>query len=430
MRLSDAIILAVFVSTSHTGCGGRTYRPINDRGGAPGQSPPQSREVIVYFVRHAQSIWNLKKLLGKKQKNNSGNLNPQNDQQVAELVKAGNFKNNEPDVALSNKGIEQVQKLRDWINQGSNCKEDASKCAYKAIWPAGITSSKEPTDESRSPLLGSEEEWLDSSEDQVCEAREELSQLVRENKVIFGVSNLKRAIETMLIFLSGFTNFGGEKPKINIVSSLQELSGGTDAGSTLPPGSVPFENREQANAAGYTEAMKSFPSTAEDTSLPFVFDGSAYNMHYPKWSRYARGDKMLQDFCDWIYNSEREKTFVVSGHSFWLRRLFINSFGGAKFGEDDHADKESNMAERLLRFSYSKMGIKLGNGSVIRFNFRLTQNVDGVECKIVPKNTQLIFGHWQVHGKCDEGRVCERLGDFMKRKIGNVDDSTCPSNEE
>ena len=298
MRLSDAIILAVFASTSHTGCGGRTYRQINDRGGAPGQSLPQSREVIVYFVRHAQSIWNLKKLLGKKHKNNSGSLNLQNDKQVADLVEAGNFKNNEADVALSNEGIRQVVKLRDWIRKGSNCAEDALKCVSKAIWPAGLTSSKEPIDESRS-LVGSQEEWLDSSEVQVCGARAELSELLRDNKVIFGVSNLKRAIETLLIFLSGFTNFGGETPKINIVSSLQEISGGTDAESTLPSGSVPFEDRNQADAAGYTEAMKSFPSTAEDNSLPFVFDGSANSGNYGKWSRYARGGVMLQDFCDW-----------------------------------------------------------------------------------------------------------------------------------
>ncbi len=89
------------------------------------------------------------------------------------------------------------------------------------------------------------------------------------------------------------------------------------------------------------------------------------------------------------------------------------------------------MAERLLRFSYSKMGIKLGNGSVIRFKFRLTQNADGVgECQILPKNTQLIFGHWQVHGKCDDGVVCEKLGNFMKQKVVTGEEISCPSNEE
>ena len=67
------------------------------------------------------------------------------------------------------------------------------------------------------------------------------------------------------------------------------------------------------------------------------------------------------------------------------QRLFIDSFGGAKFGEDDDVDKKSNMAERLLRFANSQMGIKLGNGSVIRFKFHLTQNADGVgECQILP----------------------------------------------
>ena len=140
-------------------------------------------------------------------------------------------------------------------------------------------------------------------------------------------------------------------------------------------------------------------------------------------TRHFRGDSIIQNFCDWMFDASSKVTtvrpavFLLSGNSSWLQKLFICSFGGKKFGKSEEFANSANLAEKLLRVSGAKkFKIKLGNASLIKFKLALSdeKNLFGKtvhRCVVQHQSTQLVFGNWQVHGHCNEGNteICQKL---------------------
>ncbi len=227
----------------------------------------------------------------------------------------------------------------------------------------------------------------DLSATQSCNKRDSQTDLKMTDlsDAVFGVSNLKRAIQTLLIFLSGVSKTdGGSKREIHILSALQERSMGTDAVSTLDKGAVPD--------AEYLGGVVDIP---EKTFYAQLSENVDFNKEYNKGNNWwnTRGglnpwSNMFGDFCQWVNEVSGEnptKPVLVAGHSSWLKKFFKSKL----------ANKGNpNLAEELLQGG-SKIGykIKLGNASMIKFELKVWEG----GCSITRRTTQLILGKWQVH---------------------------------
>ena len=139
--------------------------------------------------------------------------------------------------------------------------------------------------------------------------------------------------------------------------------------------------------------MEIFREEYPKSSLPFTFDGTGNKGN--NWAITRQGynpmSNMFGNFCRWVYDKATSEklptTFVVSGHSSWLKRFFKAKL--AKTG-----DVPLNLAELLLQGGKGTgYKIKLGNASMIKFE--LVVGVNG-QCSITRGETQLEFGKWQA----------------------------------
>ena len=389
-------------------------------GGGKQVLPERSEKVTIFFIRHAQSKWNLRKGLRAMRTLSEGQeklLMQQHEEDVK-----GNLANNERDVGLTSEGIEEVAGLRKlWtsckdfrpseaIPTCTACIPNAVSCMYADIFHTREHEHPRPT-------------FKDASATQVCDntKAEVYSSFGDLSKVVFGVSNLQRAIETMLIFLSGLLPkpvTGGHRPEINIVSALQEASVGTDAQTTLKSGQVPFDQNDFDRTEKYAKALEYFAQVGNKLpeTLPFTFKASA-NKGNPllngAWGKLNKFASRMQEFCDWVTTTakgkhgDEKKVFLLSGHSSWLKILFQRSLAHEEF---------KNLAETILvGGSGSGVKLKLGNASMIKFEMVLSTSPHSFwksarnVCKITPSSTQLIYGKWQVKGACASDKKCDSL---------------------
>jgi hypothetical protein len=400
---------------------------------------PESQEVVtVYFMRHAQSMWNVRKAMRdwKKKKENKDKPGPpewakdgQNndiweEEHKKKKKRSKLFKNSDKDVPLTTRGIEQVKKLRDWWQAQSKCLEgpkcgecveNAVQCMNENIWPG----QKYTADHS------------DESATQQCDSTDpkSLSGSILIDNVVFGVSNLQRAIETMLVFMSGLGLNEERKPVLHIVSDLQETSGGQDAQTTLPKGKVPFniddDNSDLEQKKKYSNALESFGYSK--TSLPFTFDGEANYGNQLAGGKLGEAGKFLgfakafglrlDDVCGWLGSKtdDKHKTFVLSGHSSFLMDFFVRFLKDADI---------INLAEKiLLGGEGTGLKLKLGNASMIKFELNIAKTPrrlrEGfkIDCSIRPKSTQLLYGEWQVQGEVKDNTETVSLRDFVGKSI-------------
>ncbi len=402
----------------------------------------QPKTVTVYFIRHAQSFWNLKKAMKamKAMNNAPGDMNTEEKK----LWNGGNgdYGNNTPDVGLTERGFEQVKKLRDWWEAQSRCDdgtkcgecaENAVQCMAKQIrenavkkcsakttkwfWESECIADdiwNDPNYESHSSS--------DKSATQNCTSTDPKSLSGSINNVVFGVSNLKRAIETMLVFISGLGLSKEQKPVLHIVSHLQETSAGEDAQTTLEKQKAPFSDRDDG---GYSSALRYF-GLNQGQSVPVTFDvtENTGNQQFGGIVGSIVGfGSRLDRFCGWLDTmaDDQHKTFVLSGHSSFLMDFF-------KHFLKDKKHKKINLAEKiLLGGKGTGLKLKLGNASMIRFQLKFVEG----KCQIVQKQTQLLYGEWQVQGEVEGNSETVGLRNFVGQSIeyreGRKDlRGTCP----
>ncbi len=404
--------------------------------------------VTVYFIRHAESEWNKKKAENKAMKltnkkikeSNKGKPRAEKEKKMVE------HDNKEADAPLTETGRNQVGTLRDWWkcrHNGENamvencpiCKKTALSCllANKALQETKKSEAGIETVSLDHRVAG------DVTATQDCES--DAPKTLTKKNVIFGTSNLKRAIETLLIFIRGMRE-GGESasdvPTVHIVSALQETSFGADASTKLKKTEIPFDGTHaDGESQGYGEALTGYPQNVEKI---VSFDGSDNLGDRNRWFNYM--SDRFPKFCEWVDKKAESghETFVISGHSSWLMDFFVASFGGKGFGKDKENDEKLNLAENILRMNgkhnNKELQIKLANASMIKFQLEVTQNngllskwwKGAVQCVIKPKSTQLIFGDWQVAGSCESSQeACGELKTLVAKTASPQSlESTCP----
>mmetsp|Transcript_35998 Transcript_35998/g.101352 ORF Transcript_35998/g.101352 Transcript_35998/m.101352 type:complete len:441 (-) Transcript_35998:9-1331(-) len=174
-----------------------------------------------------------------------------------------------------------------------------------------------------------------------------------DNSVIV-CSNLRRAIATAALGLQSRVQKTNEK--IHILSCLQEISRNVDANAIAPPKNIPdLHVINHRMFSGYT------PEKLFDASLNFG-QKSLLGSH---------GFKRMREFCEWVFQQERETVIVGGGHSFFFR-AFFQSF----------LDDDKHQATRDI----------LHNAAVVTFLLE-SGEVDGVtQYRIPHKSLKPVFG--------------------------------------
>lgn len=250
----------------------------------------------VYFIRHAESLWN-----EAKTKKRSFT------EQTMDVLKK-EYK----DAPLTPKGLNQIRDLRNWFwKDDGSCWNHTLRCLYSSL------SGELPNESSSS---------RDASATPSCERATPGSSWPspHPSKVAYGVSNLHRAIETLLVFLGGRPRDDPSSPiSVDIVSALQEISRNHDAETKLGRGQVP-----DIADGSYSAAIEGIGFPSGRSPLKYVFNGT---FNEGELNTVFKEDKIARfnKFCDWVFDQTEKDTFVVSGHSFWLMYLFMASFGRA-----------------------------------------------------------------------------------------------------
>ena len=386
--------------------------------------------VTIYFIRHAESTWNDKKAKIK--------ANPSKKS----FLGTGLFDNNVADAPLTEKGKKQVEELRDWWSSANpnTCSHTALTCLMEVLNRSPIsqqmTASETNYDGAAEHDTSATPECRSDGSESISENSED-PRLLTKDDVVFGTSNLKRAIETLLIFMRDMSeqvhrgNIATHVPQVHIVSALQEKSKfGTDARTTLKAGEIPFDGTiTDGQKKGYAAALNGY----QQHHPVALFNGTA---NLGEQNGLYESDRFPK-FCEWIFSRQIEdgkKIFVISGHSSWLMKFFVKAFGGNGFGENDILDGRLNLAENILRMDGNpkegELQLKLANASMIKFQLRKISGKFG--CEVVNKSTQLIFGKWQTAGSCEKSpEACGKLKNLVKTKAdGDSVTGTCPGSQE
>jgi hypothetical protein len=405
----------------------------------------------VYFIRHAQSMWNQAKAESTS-KLGSWFMDNWGAKKIRKLVTGlGNtdisftesfgFKPSAyKDAPLSDTGTIQVVSLANWFWSTTEPAPQTTAplechaggalyCFAKNVW--GNEFDTYTTDTQVSPA----DTTCNVDDDELQELKVKIES--NSEDLVVGTSNLDRAIRTLAIFLRGVTTtgeYGDPKTnlKINIVSALQETSSGADAQSLLGASSSPSTT---------IDAYKGLSFNGEwnkgNQDSPFFGSKKAFKKKYTK---------RFNEFCDFLFSDDYKEasTFLLSGHSYWLMFFYIQSFGKVKAIplSDPSSAPSYNAAELLLRLlGVGKLKkIKLGNASMIKFEVvKGSPKGDGagkdLKCHVKAQSTKMIYGNWQVSAKCHkEGSECtgfcpcKDLKAYLEGSVHNLDqDTDCPA---
>ena len=130
---------------------------------------------------------------------------------------------------------------------------------------------------------------------------------------ILVASNLRRAIQTLVVAMWGRLQRSGEK--IHVLSSLQEVTFNVDGLGLAKRKEIP----ELGGIGGVRELHGAFGAGAKQTSCARWFDAALQFGSKPLFG--TNGLKRMQAFCDWAAK-RKESTVIIGGHSLWFRSFF------------------------------------------------------------------------------------------------------------
>lgn len=302
-----------------------------------GLSPPQSRLVTVYFVRHGESTWN-------------EYTKTDFTEQFAKLTPRLT------DAHLSRAGIESVTQLSEKLFH-ADCSFDEN--------------------EDFCFLAGNPESGND-------------------RRVIYATSNLRRAVlTTLILFKDRLKGTKGAQDTgrrlindIHILSSLQEFATNIDSEPVTPLGEIPYLTYalNGDNICPFeVDAMKALFSVQCNKENVNVRDEPAV--------------PILSEFCRWVhYMSENgvpgeenglasaiykgATDIVIVGHSIWFRK-FYNLFTD-KIQTDPIAQRITSSI------------LKISNQAIVKFRLNLEHTHDGeMSCRVEPRTTKMVNGKLQ-----------------------------------
>jgi broad specificity phosphatase PhoE len=338
------------------------------------------RTVTIYFMRHAESIWNYNKHKDK------GTLKEAEGPNLDKSSKEARDDDSVGSTATTDidSDDDEFSDVVDNVPESVQGDDSPGPSLQKGLGTAStpVFQVKGAERERDAPLsvrghnqaIALGEDILARVSTQADDPKAVLRGLVRDGNVVFGVSNLARTQQTMANFLNqcpedkGFT-----KPfQIEILNCLQELSHAHDAwsskgGRTDPEQAVPSALRKRD-----LFAWRFAPGVSKvidlNGTLGFLRVGSYFR---------GRRDYMqrLEDFSVWLngHYNQGHKTFLVAGHSTWLKALYKKRMGNGA----------TNRYEQTLRKT------KLGNASMVKFTFELSARQEK-KGAIVPGTTEVV----------------------------------------
>lgn len=156
----------------------------------------------------------------------------------------------------------------------------------------------------------------------------ELTEAVIGGKSVIVSSNLRRALSTATIAF--WNRLEKTKEKIQILSSLQEVTFNMDGMSLAKPKSAPQLSDEELDAIEMDK--KSFNAT------------EYYDCTENKGNKVVKssGFNRLQEFSAWCFEKEQDKydTIIAAGHSLYFRYFFKHFLDSSK----DHVAKINKVA--------------------------------------------------------------------------------------
>ena len=274
--------------------------------------------VRVFFIRHSDADWRPKI---DTMRNQIPGIRPTHKQ----------------DAMLTSGGLARAIELRDWIFS-DKCNESIGQCF----------------------LAGNPQTAADA-----------------KRRVVFAVSNLRRAIMTALIAfekrLPGTADDDYLKiRKIHMLSSLGEKSSNVDSQPLTPAGHIPYFSYDSGSCS------------LNQSNMRRLFQTQCSVDEKPK----------LHEFCFWMRkqinvnqpsadmrskHGERITDFVIVGHSIWIRKFF-NKF---------HTSNQADETASSIKSSFSK----LTNTGIVKFELHLPEDAG---CEIVPETTRIIRGEMKT----------------------------------
>lgn len=297
-------------------------------------------EVTVYFIRHAQSVWNHLKgtVVGKHEPDDEPESVPQ-EGDASQVI---------PDIALP------------FQVKGKNRVKDAPLSVLGHI--QAIELGKD--------LFSDDRKYA------------ELAGLIKGNNgIVMVTSNLARTQQTLANVLNQRKEQDKRPVDIEIANFLQETSSFLDAwsskgGRTDAKDAVPESMRDNSQFAWkFAHGTTRVEDLNEPLGAVANFIKGRMSGHQVEAHRSA--EARIADFIAWLIYHRREgkSKFLVSGHSSWLRKLFRT-----RLGRDT---PDINIFEEVL------MDKKLGNASVIEFTIVLDEADDRLGW-IKPGSTKVI----------------------------------------
>lgn len=194
-----------------------------------------------------------------------------------------------------------------------------------------------------------------------------------ETKFVFCVSNLRRAVTTLVVALG--PRFQKYKDEIHVLSCLQESTAMVDTYALTRPKHVPKWLDSQEGSI--ISSLKVPTREQVESSFPrsrFVVDK---NYGTKGFLRNARKD--MENFCEWCFSAKNAgKAIVCAGHSFWFQGFFESFIPNTAENEQCEA--------RMWR---------MGNCSLVRFE--LTK--EGHAYSIDPSTIQMLHGEFEKKSK-------------------------------
>lgn len=330
--------------------------------------------VEIYFIRHAQSIWNYFK---RKEF--------MKDHGPARIFSAWNYKSITNDDGTSSStsadGEEPVPLDVDDVDGPESVRTDeVSGGNTGKSYVFQVKGAHRLTDAPLSSL--GHEQAIDLGVDVFGHPEnveyKYLAELIESEGITLCTSNLARTQQTLANFLNQRPVNKKTRVEIEILNCLQETSGFKDAwsskaGRTDPEQAAP----ESLRIPQFHWVFGHTTTQIEDLNGPvsgiahFLKGKMSGGVHESHRSAEAR----LADFTTYLnhHYDLNHKVFLVSGHSSWLRKLFRTRMGVG----------ESNEVEKILHDE------KLGNASIIKFTFELNKT-DRTGGHIVPGSTVVI----------------------------------------
>ena len=197
-------------------------------------------------------------------------------------------------------------------------------------------------------------------------------------RVVFAVSNLRRAVLTALIAFEdriSTSSSSEDTLKINnfhVLSSLGETTPNIDSSPLAPPRSVPYLTFSDAGCPFKLRDMKKF------FLLECSLDEAPSHDDFCEWMRkQVRLNEPTAEVGPVKSRTDRITDFVIVGHSIWIRHFFKQLPGTQR----SYIEKEIASGTR-----------KFPNQGVVKFEVELPPEGG---CNVVPGQTAMVYGEME-----------------------------------